>query len=162
MLNHDPTLDNVEKVRQWTEKWVGRNEIGKNWKDFIINEEAQPGKNAPLYKTHKQNNPVRLLTTGCNTAIENLSRFLEVHSAPLATQLPSRIKDTGHLLKLIDSINSNGLPAGTILVSFDVVNMFPNIDNERGLQTLRAAYDRRTTLRPSTQCLIEALHMLIQ
>ena len=161
VVNHDPTLDHVEQVKQWTEKWIGRNEIDKNWKDFIINEEAQPGKNTPLYKTHKQNTPVRLLTTGCNTAIENLSRFLEVHSAPLTEDLPSRIKDTGHLLKLIDEINSKGLPEGTILVSFDVVNMFPNIDNERGLRTLRTAYDKRKTLKPSTQCLIEALQICL-
>ena len=133
VVNHDPTLDHVERVKQWTEKWLEKNEIDKNWRDFILNEEAQPGKNSPLYKTHKDNTPVRLLTTGCNTAIENLSRFLEVHSAPLTTQLPSRIKDTGHLLELIDEINLKGLPEGTILVSFDVVNMFPNIDNERGI-----------------------------
>ena len=161
VLDHDPTRDHIEQVRQWTEKWVGRNEVDKNWKEFIINEDAQPGKNTPLYKTHKPNTPVRVSTTGCNTAIENLSRFLEVHSAPLATQMPSRIKDTGHLLELIDDINLNELPEGTILVSFDVVNMFPNIDNERGLQTLRVAYDKRTTLKPSTQCLIEALRICL-
>ena len=32
-------------------------------------------KNSTLHKTHKQANPVRLLTTSCNTAIENPSRF---------------------------------------------------------------------------------------
>ena len=151
----------MERVKQWTEKWLEKNEIDKNWRDFILNEEAQPGKNSPLYKTHKDNTPVRLLTTGCNTAIENLSRFLEVHSAPLTTQLPSRIKDTGHLLELIDEINLKGLPEGTILVSFDVVNMFPNIDNERGIQTLRTTYDKRTSPKPSTECLIEALRLCL-
>ena len=114
-----------------------RNQISTEWKDFIVNDEAVPGKNTPLYKTHKDNTPVRLLTTGCNTAIENLSKFLETVSAPLADRMKSRIKDRGHLLKLIDNINSQGLPPGTILVSFDVVNMFPNIDNERGLDTLK-------------------------
>ena len=156
-LNIDPTIDHIEKVKQWTEKWLRKKEIDKNWKEFILNDEAQPGKNTPLYKTHKANTPVRVLTTGCNTAIENLSRFLEVHSAPLTTHLQSRIKDTAHLLELIGEINSIGVPTGTILVSFDVVNMFPNIDNERGLATLRSAYDKRTIQKPSTQCLIEAL-----
>ena len=154
-------MDHVEKVKQWAEKWSEKKEIDKNWKDFIVNEEAQPGKNTPLYKTHKDNTPVRLLTTGCNTAIENLSRFLEVHSAPLTAHLPARIKDTGHLLELIEQINSNGLPDGLILVSFDVVNMFPNIDNERGLQTLEMAYNKRTTLKPSTECLMEALRICL-
>ena len=53
---------------------------------------------------------------------------------------------------MIDQINSGGLPEGLILVSFDVVNMFPNIDNERGLQTMEKAYNKRTTLSPSTEC----------
>ena len=161
MIDYDPTLDHIESVKQWAEKWLEKKEISSDWKDFIINEDAQPGKNTPLYKTHKENTPARLLTTGCNTAIENLSRFLEVHSAPLTTQLRSRIKDTGHLLELIDEINDKGIPEGAILVSFDVVNMFPNIDNERGIQTLQTAYNKRPVQHPSTQCLIEALRLCL-
>ena len=65
----------------------------EEWKNFIINNEAVPGKNTPLYKTHKNNTPVRLLTTGCNTAIENMSKFLEQVSAPLTEGMRSRIKD---------------------------------------------------------------------
>ena len=38
----------------------------------MINEDAKPEKISTLYKTHKQGNPVRLITIGCNTAIENL------------------------------------------------------------------------------------------
>ena len=138
-IDYDPTLDHVESVKKWAAKWLEKKEITADWVDFIVNEDAQPGKNTPLYKTHKENTPARLLTTGCNTAIENLSRFLEVHSAPLSAQLPSRIKDTGHLLEIIDELNAKGIPDNAILVSFDVVNMFPNIDNERGIQTLQTA-----------------------
>ena len=154
-------MDHIEKVKHWAEKWHERKEILSEWKDFIINEDAQPGKNTPLYKTHKQNTPARLLTTGCNTAIENLSRFLEVHSAPLTTHQRSRIRDTGHLLELIDEINEKGIPDGAILVSFDVVNMFPSIDNERGITTLQTAYNKRTIQKPSTLCLIEALRLCL-
>ena len=105
--------------------------------------------------------PVRLLTTGCNTAIENLSKFLEQVSAPLTDNMRSRIKDRGHLLEIIDDLNSRGLPPGTILVSFDIVNMFPNIDNERGLDTLRKVFDSRTTRKPPTDCLVEALRICL-
>ena len=72
-----------------------------------------------------------------------------MHSAPLTMQLKSRIKDTGHLLEMIDEINTKGIPAATILVSFDVVNMFPNIDNERGIRTLQTAYNKRAIKKPS-------------
>ena len=85
-LSSDPTSDYIELVRKWSDKWFKKNAIDKVWKDFVVNELAQPGKNTPLYKTHKTGTPVRLLTTGCNTAIENLSKFLEFHSAPLAAE----------------------------------------------------------------------------
>ena len=157
----DPTPNHIRTVKDWAETWHQRNKISEEWKNFIINNEAVPGKNTPLYKTHKNNTPVRLLTTGCNTAIENLSKFLETVSAPLVDRMKSRIKDRGHLLKLIDNINSQGLPPGTILVSFDVVNMFPNIDNERGLNTLKTVFDARTTRKPATDCLVEALRICL-
>ena len=80
-----------------------------------------------MYKTHKDGNPIRLLTTGCNTAIENLSRFIEKTCAPLTNNIDARIKDTEHLLQIIDNINTTGLPHNVILVSFDIVNMFPKL-----------------------------------
>ena len=43
-----------------------KGEISKNWSNYIINADAQPGKNSIFYKAHKQGKPVRLLTTGCN------------------------------------------------------------------------------------------------
>ena len=160
-VTSDPTPDHIRRVKDWAETWHARNKISEEWKNFIINNEAVPGKNTPLYKTHKNNTPVRLLTTGCNTAIENLSKFLEQVSAPLTNTMRSRIKDRGHLLEIIDDINSRGVPPGTILVSLDIVNMFPNIDNERGLDTLRKVFDTRSTRKPPTECLVEALRLCL-
>ena len=58
-----------------------------------------------LYKTHKPNNPVCLSTTGCNTVTENLSRFIEVVCVPLTNNIETRIRDTSHLLDIIDEFN---------------------------------------------------------
>ena len=87
----------------------------------IVNYDAQPGENSTLYKTHKPDIPVRLFTTVCNTAIETLSRFIESICAPLTSNLPNIIKETSHLLDLID-INKSSLPDKLILVSFDIIN----------------------------------------
>ena len=128
-LDYDPTNEHIEKVSTWAKKWFNLKEISKKWMDFIINKDANPAKNATMYKTHKQGTPVRLLTSGCNTPIENLSRFIEAVCSPLTESMKSRIKNTDHLLNIIDNINENGIPTGTILVSFDVINMFPSINN---------------------------------
>ena len=138
-------------------KMVSEKEISKEWKNYIINYEAQPGKNSTLYKTHKPDIPVRLLTAGYNTAIENLSRFIESTCAPLAPDLPNMIKDTSHLLNLIDDINKCSLPDKLILVSFDIINMFANIDNEIGMEAVRSLLDSSSAKNPSTECIMEGL-----
>ena len=80
-----------------------------------------------------------VLTTGCNTAIENLSCFIEVVCAALTNNTETRIRDTSHLLDIIDDINSEMIPDNKILVSFDIVNMYPSISNDRGIAAVRNA-----------------------
>ena len=70
-IDYDPTTLHINKVKEWVTKWISRSEISKEWAKYIVNENAVLGKNSALYKTHKPNNPVRFLKTGCNTAIEN-------------------------------------------------------------------------------------------
>ena len=68
-------------MKQFKKKWVRKGELSKEWASFIVNPNAQLGKNSTIYKTHKPNIVVRFLTTGCNTAIENL--VVEKHCAKL-------------------------------------------------------------------------------
>ena len=94
-------------------------------------------------ETHKRNNPVRVITNGCNAAAENFSIFVENVLFELVSQLPSRIKDTCHILEIIDDINNSNLSSGAILVSFEVVNMFPSIDDNMRNASVRKYLDER-------------------
>ena len=67
-------------------------------------------KNWTPYKAHIQWNPVQLHYTGCNEAIENLSGFIKNIGAPLTEDILYRIRDTSHLLGIIDTINDEDLP----------------------------------------------------
>ena len=127
----------------------------------MINKEAIPRKNATLYKTHKVGTPVRLLTTGCNSAIENLSRFIEAICAPLTENMQGRIKNTQELLNIIDDLNQKELPNNTLLVSFDIVSMFPSIDNDNGVKAVEEFLDQRKTLSHKTECIIEGLKICL-
>ena len=108
-----------------------------------------------MYKIHEEGNSIRLLTTGYNTAIENLSRFIEKICARLTNNIDARINGTEHLLPIIDNINANELLNDTILVSFDIVNMFPNIDNIKGTEAVRLPLQNRPSQKPSTEWIIE-------
>ena len=88
-----------------------------------------------LVKTHKVNNPVRVITTGCGTAVENFSIFVERYLYAEVLKIESRIQDTSEMLNFIDYLyKCNNLTEDSSLVSFDIVNMFPSIDNQSSLQ----------------------------
>ena len=159
-IDHDPTNDHIKIVNSFVTKW--QKELSKEWSEFIRCTEARPGKNSTLYKTHKPDIPVRLLTTGCGRAIQHLAIFVEKYCSPLSETLPTRIKDTEHLLTIIDQLNANGLPDDAILVSFDIVNMFPSIDNQMGIDAIRDILNTRDKCSPSTQCIVEALQICLK
>ena len=94
-----------------------------------------------LIKTHKENKSASDITSGCGTAIEFLSIFVEKYLYKEVVKINSRIKDTPDMLDIIDDINNNNMIAdSSILVSFDIVHMFPSIDNISGLKQYRKFY----------------------
>ena len=95
--------------------------------------------------------------------LENLSAFTEFYLQPLAQELPSFIKDTTDLLNKIEHLNTSGpFPTGTLLVSWDMVSMFPNIDNKLGLFAFRKALNARENIFPSTTCILEAIKICLK
>ena len=48
--------------------------------------------------------PLHLLTSGYNTAFENLPQFIEIICSPLTEFMQCPIKDTSHLLDIIDTL----------------------------------------------------------
>ena len=147
-----------EKVNSWILKWTSNGMIDHSWKRFITPTNSTPGKMYGLVKTRKANNTVRVITSGCNTAIEFLSIYIEHVLFELSESMPSRIKDCNHLLDIIDNMNSVFLPANAILVSFDTVHMFSNIDNKSGLD---AVLLRRSTNTPPFEFILEGLELCL-
>ena len=95
-----------------------------------------------LIKTHKVGNPVRVITSGCGRATENLSIFVEKCLYSKVLKIESRVKDRSEMLTIIDNLNKcNTLTSDCRLVSFDIINMFPNIDNISGLKAVKIILD---------------------
>ena len=113
-------------------------------------------------KTHKRDNPLRLITCCCGTAIERLSAFTEFYLEPLSQNLPSFIKDSTDFINKIQALNAKGpFPVGSLLVSWDIVSMFPNIDNDLGITAVRKALNSRSSIFPSTDCVAEAVEICL-
>ena len=131
----------------------------KNIAQYIINNKTQPRKNSTLCKTHKEGNSIWPLETGCNAAIKNLSRSIEINCVSLTNNIETRINDTEHLLQTIDNINE--LPNYTILVSYEIFNMFPNIDTIKGIEAIKLALQSRPSQKPFADCILQGLEVCL-
>ena len=112
-------------------------------------------------KTHKADNPARVITSGCNTAVEHLLIFIEKVIYGIASELLSRIKDINHMLDIIDDLNNLNLHPESVLVSFDIINIFPSIDNKLGINSVIKLLNKRGCKSPPTQCVVEALELCL-
>ena len=59
--------------------------------DYISCDSPSADKMYGLVKTHKAHNPVRIITSGCNAAVENLSIFAEKVLYKEVKRIPSVI-----------------------------------------------------------------------
>ena len=58
--------------------------------------------------------------------------------------------------------NDDRIPANTILVSFDIVNMYPNIDNDRDIAVVTNVLETRAYKSQSTHCIIAGLEICLK
>ena len=78
-----------------------------------------------------------MITSGCRTAGKFLSIFVGNYLYNEVNKAHYRIKDTPDMLHIIDNINSrNIITKDSVLIIFDVVNIFPSIDNVLGLEAV--------------------------
>ena len=98
LLSSDPS-SYYQIVKDWRVKWVNNDEITQPLLDCIINSYAKPGKSYGLIKTHKPNNPIRLITSVNETAVKNLFLFTEYFLYPCVKKEPQIFIDTTALLK---------------------------------------------------------------
>ena len=77
----------------WIQKWTQNNVLCKTWQKFVELSDVKTRKIYGLVKTHKVNNPVRVITSGCGMAVEDLSVFVERCLYPEVLKNESRIQD---------------------------------------------------------------------
>ena len=135
--------------------------IGNNCMRFVTVVNSSPSKIYELVKTHKVNNPVRVITSDCNAAIGSLSIYIEHVLLELSENMRFIIKESNHLLDITDNINSMFLPANATLVSFHIANMFPKIDNKSDLDAVKSLLLKRSTNTPPLECTLERLELCL-
>ena len=108
-------------------------------------------------------NPAWVITSGCDTPIENLSSFVEKHCKIVVNSISCRVQDTRHMLNIVDDLNSIGVSEQDILVSFDIINMFPSNDNQLGIERFRTKLiEFSHCFDVPVECIVEALEICLK
>ena len=129
----------------------------KTGKKLLHLETARLVQCTELVMTHKVENPVRVITSGCNSAVANLTSLVKKTLFRRADELTSEIKDTNDRLDIIDNINESALTDNHVLVSFDVVN----IHNKSGLKSVKNVLLDKNFDIYSTQCIVYATEICL-
>ena len=110
-----------------------------------------------LPKIHKRLHKVtgQPVISNCGTPAEKCSEFLDYHLKPLMQGGWSYINDFIKKTKNLGSI-----PKNAILVTTDVVGLYPSISHEAGLKALREVLDKREHSIPTSGLLRMADFML--
>ena len=90
-----------------------------------------------LPKIHKgkTNVPGRPVISNNQTATENISSVSDFHLKNIVPTIPHILEDTKDFIKRINDIGE--IPSGSLLVTFDVVGLYPHIPHEEGIETMK-------------------------
>ena len=132
-LDHNPTQKLDFKIKKWLGGWTKNISFDDKWQSYLKPTNASiSGKMYGLIKTHKVGNPTRVITSECSTTIEKIIYICRNSFIWLANEFPSHIRDTGHILNIVDEFNRSNLPSESILFGFGIKNTFPSNDNNFG------------------------------
>lgn len=114
-----------------------------------------------LPKIHKVNTPGRPVVSACSCPTELISAFLDDQFQPIVEKLPSFVKDTNHLLRIVRDLPRSARQSQRLLYTMDVKSLYTVIPNADGLNALRHFLDKRPILDPPTDTLIRLAELVL-
>ena len=155
----------MEKSNQMSKKLLSKQNISsKEFKYFSYNYKKSTNL-AKLYllpKIHKrlENVPGRPVISNCGTPTEKVSEFLDYHLKPTMQSGNSYIKDTSDFLRKLNNLGK--LPKNAILVTADVVGLYPSISHADGLEALLAKLEERKDKSIDTEDLLQMARFVLR
>ena len=134
----------------------------KNYFKFNFKKATNVGKLYPLPKIHKilSSVPRRPVISNCGPATEKISEFLDHHWQPVMKEGKSYIKDRADFLDKLKDLGE--IPEGAILVTADVVGLYPSIPHTEGLEVLRKQYDKDLHKKVPTEDIIKMADFVLK
>ena len=115
-----------------------------------------------LPKIHKSLSsvPGRPVISNCGTPTGKISEYLDHILKPVMQESWSYIKDSGDFLKKVKHLGP--IPDGAILVTADVVGLYPSIPHKAGLEALRRRLNKRETFEIPTEDIVQMAEFVLK
>ena len=97
--------------------------------------------------------------SNCGTPTEKMSEYLDSHLEPMMRSAKSYIRDTSDFLKKLKKLGS--VPQNALLVTADVVGLYPGIPRQDGL-ALSIKLDQREDKIVATEDLLEMAQFVLK
>ena len=120
---------------------------------YINNKDLLPKIHKRLYDA-----PGRPVLSNCGTPTEKVSEFLDNQLKKVMQNGWSYIKDSNHFIKKIKHLKN----INAILVTADVVGLYPSIPHEADLRALKEVLDRREEKTNSTEDFVKMAELVLK
>ena len=100
-------MDRNKKVAEVVHDAISKLELPPSTTNLIV-DHLRASKFYLLPRIHKPGNPGRPIVSACNFATELLATYLDMITKPLVENLPSYVKDTNHMLDIVESFRFSG------------------------------------------------------
>jgi hypothetical protein len=137
----DPTAKVERKLQKLLSKY-------KTTLSIDVKHKLTPYHSKPLHlyglpKIHKPDIPLSPRVSSIDSPWYAMAGFLHQILSPLAGKSESFVKNSGHFVQLLKSVN---LQSSETLVSFDIVSLFTNVPGNEALQIIRNKLHNDDTL----------------
>ena len=140
---------------------IGKNQLPLSATNLIV-EHPRTSKFYLLPKIHKPDNPGRPIVSACLCPTELLALHLDHVTAPFVRSLDSYVKDTTHMLNILDSFRFRDVDGQRLIFTMDCIkSLYTVIPNDGGLRTLQYYLDKREILEPPTDTLLRVAELVL-
>ena len=161
----DDLVKFVEKSNQMFKQLLFKQNISSsefNYFSYNYKKSTNLGKMYLLPKIYKrlESVPGRPVISNCGTPTEKVSEFLDYHLKPTMQSAKSYIKDSSDFLRKLNDLGK--LTENAILVTTDVLGLYPSIPHADGLEALSAKLEEREDKIIATEDLLQMARFVLK
>ena len=159
-LPADPTACITNKIKQLVDSMHDSGYIDKYTHAFLCPpEKVRTQRMYFLKKLHKTPHGIRPIVSGCSGPTERVSAFLDHIIKPLVPTTPSYIKDSSHIIALLECTN---VPQDALLVTIDVSSLYTNIPQDEGTEACLEAIEMAEASHIPQSILLELFNIVLK